>query len=177
MAYQGYEKVLSGMTATASSSDQQQQQQPPSPSSPSLPQRGLSNQVRDGHDASQQNAMPSNQYIKQPLTSQGFNPINKTSGAQGRNGRTGEAAGLAGLSLMADQAQAEDLSINDTSSKSAEDSLSVHSTSSRSFFRSPLMRKRIADRSVTDKERTRRARPAGPAACTTTMTRAPLKQS
>lgn len=59
----------------------------------------------------------------------------------------------------ADQAQAhaEDLSIDDASSKAADDSLSVHSTSSRSFFRSPLMRKRVADRSVTDKERTRRA--------------------
>ncbi|KAM6534827.1 hypothetical protein FALCPG4_004450 [Fusarium falciforme] len=57
----------------------------------------------------------------------------------------------------ADQAHAEDLSIDDASSKAAEDSLSVHSTSSRSFFRSPLMRKRVADRSVTDKERTRRA--------------------
>ncbi|KAM6513539.1 hypothetical protein FALCPG4_015936 [Fusarium falciforme] len=57
----------------------------------------------------------------------------------------------------ADLAQAEDLSINDASSKAAEDSLSLHSTSSRSFFRSPLMRKRVTDRSVTDKERTRRA--------------------
>lgn len=101
MAYRGYEKLLSGMTATASSDDQQQQQQQQTPS-PLLPQRGLSSQVRDGH-ASQQNAMSSNQCIEQPSASQGFNPINKTSGAQGRNGRTGEAARLAGLSLMQQQ--------------------------------------------------------------------------
>ncbi|KAF4983900.1 hypothetical protein FZEAL_776 [Fusarium zealandicum] len=55
-----------------------------------------------------------------------------------------------------EQAHAEDLSNDDASFKAADDSLSVHSTSSRSFFRSPLMRKRVADRSVADKERTRR---------------------
>ncbi|KAM5367235.1 hypothetical protein ACJZ2D_010068 [Fusarium nematophilum] len=55
-----------------------------------------------------------------------------------------------------EQAQAEDLSTDDASSRAADDSLSVHSTSSRSFFRSPLMRKRVADRSGADKERTRR---------------------
>ncbi|KAF4968793.1 hypothetical protein FSARC_3820 [Fusarium sarcochroum] len=57
-----------------------------------------------------------------------------------------------------EQAQSEDLSNDDASSKAGDDSLSVHSTSSRSFFRSPLMRKRIAaDRSGADnKERTRR---------------------
>lgn len=44
---------------------------------------------------------------------------------------------------------------NDDASSRAEDSLSVHSTSSRSFFRSPLVRRRAADRS-SDKERTRR---------------------
>ncbi|KAF5006808.1 hypothetical protein FDECE_6826 [Fusarium decemcellulare] len=57
----------------------------------------------------------------------------------------------------AEQTHAEDLSNDDASSKAADDSLSVHSTSSRSFFRSPLMRRRVADRSVADKERTRRA--------------------
>ncbi|KAF5022029.1 hypothetical protein F66182_5912 [Fusarium sp. NRRL 66182] len=57
-----------------------------------------------------------------------------------------------------DQAQAEDFSNDDASSKAADDSLSVHSTSSRSFFRSPLMRKRVTDRSgVDNKERIRRA--------------------
>ncbi|EXA40274.1 hypothetical protein FOPG_00712 [Fusarium oxysporum f. sp. conglutinans race 2 54008] len=56
-----------------------------------------------------------------------------------------------------DQSHGEDVSNDDASSKAADDSLSVHSTSSRSFFKSPLMRKRIADRSGADnKERTRR---------------------
>ncbi|KAH7175849.1 integral peroxisomal membrane peroxin-domain-containing protein [Dactylonectria macrodidyma] len=56
---------------------------------------------------------------------------------------------------LVDQTIAEDLSTDDASSR-ADDALSVLSTSSRSFFRSPLMRKRLTDRSSTDKERTRR---------------------
>ncbi|KAF5601888.1 integral peroxisomal membrane [Fusarium pseudocircinatum] len=56
-----------------------------------------------------------------------------------------------------EQSHGEDISNDDASSKAADDSLSVHSTSSRSFFKSPLMRKRIADRPGADnKERTRR---------------------
>ncbi|KAH6894211.1 integral peroxisomal membrane peroxin-domain-containing protein [Thelonectria olida] len=51
---------------------------------------------------------------------------------------------------------AEDLSTDEASSRAADDALSVTSTSSRSFFRSPLMRKRQTDRSNMDKERTRR---------------------
>ncbi|KAF5648358.1 integral peroxisomal membrane [Fusarium sp. NRRL 52700] len=59
--------------------------------------------------------------------------------------------------VVPDQSHGEDVSNDDTSFKAADDSLSVHSTSSRSFFKSPLMRKRIADRSGADnKERTRR---------------------
>lgn len=60
----------------------------------------------------------------------------------------------AGVPII-DQTIAEDLSTDDASSR-ADDALSVLSTSSRSFFRSPLMRKRPTDRSATDKERTRR---------------------
>ncbi|CAM1502339.1 Fc.00g043230.m01.CDS01 [Cosmosporella sp. VM-42] len=55
-----------------------------------------------------------------------------------------------------DQTIAEDSSLDDASSKAADDSLSVHSTSSRSFFRTPLLRRRATDRSAADKERTRR---------------------
>lgn len=50
----------------------------------------------------------------------------------------------------------EDFSTDEASSRAADDALSVTSTSSRSFFRSPLMRKRQTDRSTADKERTRR---------------------
>ncbi|KAF7552457.1 hypothetical protein G7Z17_g4313 [Cylindrodendrum hubeiense] len=57
---------------------------------------------------------------------------------------------------LVDQTIAEDLSTDDASSR-ADDALSVLSTSSRSFFRSPLSRRRLADRSTTDKARTRRA--------------------
>ncbi|KAH6982192.1 integral peroxisomal membrane peroxin-domain-containing protein [Ilyonectria sp. MPI-CAGE-AT-0026] len=60
----------------------------------------------------------------------------------------------AGVPII-DQTIAEDLSTDDASSR-ADDALSVLSTSSRSFFRSPLMRKRPTDRSATDKERIRR---------------------
>ncbi|KAH7019465.1 integral peroxisomal membrane peroxin-domain-containing protein [Ilyonectria destructans] len=60
----------------------------------------------------------------------------------------------AGVPIV-DQTIAEDLSTDDASSR-ADDALSVLSTSSRSFFRSPLMRKRPTDRSTTDKERIRR---------------------
>ncbi|KAF7561253.1 hypothetical protein G7046_g2878 [Stylonectria norvegica] len=56
-----------------------------------------------------------------------------------------------------EQTIAEDDHAEDAGSKAAEDSLSVHSTSSRSFFRTPLTRRRGADRSTMDKERTRRA--------------------
>lgn len=122
MAYRGYEKLLSGMTATASSDDHQHQHQQQTPS----PQRGLSSQVRDGH-ASQQNAMSSNQCIEQPSASQGFNPINKMSGAQGCNGRTGEAARLAGLSLMQQQQQQQQQSSHTAVSPS---SRSLQSSSS-----------------------------------------------
>lgn len=60
----------------------------------------------------------------------------------------------AGVPII-DQTIAEDLSTDDASSR-ADDALSVLSTSSRSFFRSPLMRKRPTDRSATDKGRIRR---------------------
>ncbi|SPJ71648.1 probable integral peroxisomal membrane protein [Fusarium torulosum] len=57
----------------------------------------------------------------------------------------------------ADQSHSEDLSNDDASSKAADDSLSVHSTSSKSFLRTPFMRKRVTDRSGADnKERARR---------------------
>ncbi|KAI5464820.1 integral peroxisomal membrane peroxin-domain-containing protein [Mariannaea sp. PMI_226] len=60
---------------------------------------------------------------------------------------------------LADQTTSGDFSTDDASSRGAtDDAQSVLSTSSRSFFRSPMMRKRQADRSVPiDKERTRRA--------------------
>jgi hypothetical protein len=96
LAYQGYEKLLSEVMTTTPPDGQQQQQPPP----PSFPQRGFSSQLRDSH-VPEQNAMPSNQYmIKQPSSSQGFVPINMTSGGQGRNGQTREIARQAGLSLM-----------------------------------------------------------------------------
>lgn len=103
LAHQEYEKLLSERMATISSADIQQhehQHQPPPPSSSlsSLPQKGLS-QSQDEH-APQQNAISSNQHIKQPSSSQGFVPINTTSGGQGRNGRTREMARQTGLSLM-----------------------------------------------------------------------------
>ncbi|KAF5667780.1 integral peroxisomal membrane [Fusarium circinatum] len=76
------------------------------------------------------------------LRSQPYNSSNKT---------------MVPTRAVPDQNHGEEISNDDASSKAADDSLSVHSTSSRSFFRSPLMRKRIADRSGADnKERTRR---------------------
>lgn len=56
-----------------------------------------------------------------------------------------------------DQAMAERASLDDAGSRAGDDSLSVHSTSSRSFFRTPMMRRRNTDRSTADKERTRRS--------------------
>lgn len=61
------------------------------------------------------------------------------------------------VSTRSAEAQAEDTSNDDASSKAADDSLSVHSTSSKSFLRSPFLRKRATDRPGADnKERTRR---------------------
>ncbi|KAK7424723.1 hypothetical protein QQX98_000301 [Neonectria punicea] len=79
------------------------------------------------------------------LSGQGYNTSNERMVSTSRS----EAA------PVVDQPIAEDLSTDDASSR-ADDALSVLSTSSKSFFRSPLTRRRATDRSATDKERTRR---------------------
>ncbi|KAG8671201.1 hypothetical protein FPOAC1_004442 [Fusarium poae] len=67
------------------------------------------------------------------------------------------ASNEAMVSTRSAEAQGEDTSNDDASSKAADDSLSVHSTSSKSFLRSPFLRKRATDRPGADnKERTRR---------------------
>lgn len=58
---------------------------------------------------------------------------------------------------VTDQATAEAKALDEASNKAADDALSVHSTSSRSFFRTPLLRKRVTDRPAADKERGSRA--------------------
>lgn len=63
------------------------------------------------------------------------------------------------LPIMTDGNISEDRrSIDESRSKAADDSASLQSTSSKSFFRSPMSRKRVTDRSAASKgtQRTRR---------------------
>ncbi|GKU12794.1 unnamed protein product, partial [Fusarium langsethiae] len=134
MAYQGYEKLLSDMTAVVPSLEDHHQQQQviqPPPSSSSLQPRNYNNEAQstgshsrlssqfqdrhgNSHDATQLDVVSSSSSptrpTNQPQPSQGFVSINGTSKRQGhesreRDGRTGEMIRDEGLTLMMQQQQ------------------------------------------------------------------------
>ena len=63
---------------------------------------------------------------------------------------------IAGMRSEPALPQADGLSLDEASIKAADDAVSLQSTSSRSFFRPPSLRRKFTDRSTTDRERSRR---------------------
>jgi hypothetical protein len=103
VAYQGYERILAGMTsATAISErdDDDQQRQLPSLLPPEERISHVPNDV-----PRQQGAVASNHHMKQPPSSQGFVPVNAADRVQRESGRTGVIAIEEGLLLRKQQQQ------------------------------------------------------------------------
>ncbi|EXA30946.1 hypothetical protein FOVG_17723 [Fusarium oxysporum f. sp. pisi HDV247] len=89
VAYQGYDKMLAEMTsATAISEHDDDQQHQQRQTAPLLPPEERISDVPD-KVLRQQGTVSSKHHIKQPLSSQGFIPINTADRAERESGRTG----------------------------------------------------------------------------------------